>query len=102
MCLPTYRLKGQECIKDSTGCLTFEADKCTKCGFGMNLVNGVCTGIINCMEYENDPKSCKNCSPGFLTFGVACYVEQGCMGAEQNGACSSCDSAYTLSGYMCV
>jgi hypothetical protein len=47
-CKPNYRLLNSSCVKDYSGCLQYEGNKCMSCGYGTILADGICVGILNC------------------------------------------------------
>jgi hypothetical protein len=53
-CKLSYRLNNGKCINDKSGCLRFSDNlSCLECGFGMTLIGGTCTGILNCLNYTD-------------------------------------------------
>ena len=101
-CLPTYKLTQAQCIKDTSGCLSFNGDQCLSCGFGTVLVSGKCTGILNCLVFDQASKNCTSCAPGLVSQGTMCSVTNGCTSSAQNGGCLQCSGDYVLSGFICV
>lgn len=93
------------CLKDPNGCLRFSAGGvCLECGFGMNLVSGGCSGILNCLEYNSESlQICLKCLDGFDTFDIKCYANNYCETAnKQDGTCSTCKRGASLSGFGCA
>lgn len=49
-CEPTFKLEGDKCVKDYTGCILSNSNDgtCFECGFGTRIQGNICTGVINC------------------------------------------------------
>jgi hypothetical protein len=79
---------------------------CTECGFGTVLYNSACTGILNCNSYSslgNNTYTCSNCTDGFInSFGLTCYIANGCLSSLSNGGCTECADGYYISGFSCI
>jgi hypothetical protein len=78
---------------------------CTECGFGTVLYNSACTGILNCNSYSslgNNTYTCSNCTDGFInSFGLTCYIANGCLSSLSNGGCTECADGYYLTCIYC-
>lgn len=76
-CLITYNVTNQVCIPDVSGCLRYSlSGNCQECGFGTSMLNGRCTGVLNCREYLSlgaNQYTCNICHEGFnSSFGASC------------------------------
>ena len=102
-CQPTFRLEGEKCEKDFSGCIMPNSNDgtCFECGFSTTLRGGHCSGVINC---EEEKQPCDKCKEGYQLDGGVCRdASEGCAEVRpSDGICMKCKKGYVQSGYECV
>jgi hypothetical protein len=73
----------------------------------LNVVLGLCCiTVLNCNSYSslgNNTYTCSNCTDGFInSFGLTCYIANGCLSSLSNGGCTECADGYYISGFSCI